>query len=121
MAISEEYREFLLDLFGPLGAVRVRRMFSGAGVFHGEVMFALVAREALYLKADEQNRPAFETAGWPPFVYETPAGKRVQMPYWQVPDTLLDEVDELRDLARGAIDAAYRAARAKNTKKRRRP
>lgn len=118
MAISEEYRAFLLDLFGPLGPVRVRGMFGGAGIFHGEVMFGLVAYEALYLKADEINRPVFEDGGWPPFVYQSPNGKRVQMPYWQVPDALMDEVDELRDLARGAIDAAYRAARAKAVKKR---
>lgn len=118
MALSEEYREYLLDLFGPLGSVRVRGMFGGAGIFHGEVMFALVAYEALYLKADEINRPVFEEGCWPPFIYESPNGKRVQMPYWQVPDALMDEVDALRDLARGAIDAAYRAARAKAVKKR---
>ncbi len=37
--------------FGP---VTVRPMFGGAGIFRDGLMFALIADEVLYLKADER-------------------------------------------------------------------
>ena len=50
--------ESIQDLFHELGPVRIRRMFGGQGIYAGERMFALEARGALYLKADDVNRPA---------------------------------------------------------------
>ena len=35
--------EFIHDLFQPFGAVSVRRMFGGAGLFADGVMFGLVS------------------------------------------------------------------------------
>jgi DNA transformation protein len=35
--------EFIHDLFQPFGAVTVRRMFGGAGLFADGVMFGLVS------------------------------------------------------------------------------
>lgn len=117
MAVSAEFKELLLEAFGPLGPVRIRGMFGGAGIFHGEVMFGLIAGETLYLKADDGNRGVFEAEDMGPFVYESPRGKRVPMPYWQAPDRLLDDVDELRRFGAGAVEAALRAARAKPTRR----
>ena len=42
MAVSRGFQDFILDLLGPLDPV-ARRMFSGVGLFHGGVMFGLVA------------------------------------------------------------------------------
>ena len=44
--------EFIHDLFQPFGAVTVRRMFGGAGLFANGVMFGLVSGGQIYLKAD---------------------------------------------------------------------
>lgn len=101
----------LADLFVEFGPVRVRRMFGGAGVYTGSLMFALVADDALYLKADALTEDRFRAAGSSPFVYEAANGKRAVMSYWRVPDALYDDPAALADWARLAVAAAERSRR----------
>src|SRR6478672_12240916 len=50
---SAAYKDFLKDLLAGFGPVSIRNMFSGAGVYADGVMFAILAEDTLYLKADE--------------------------------------------------------------------
>jgi DNA transformation protein len=102
----------LLDLLAPLGAVSSRRMFGGYGLYHGGLMFALIADDFLYLKADESNRSRFERLALPRFSYER-KGKTINLSYYLVPDEALDDSAELCDWARSSIAAALRADSAK--------
>jgi DNA transformation protein len=97
------------ELFSAFGPVTVRRMFSGAGVFRDGAMLALVARGAVYLKADAQTIPDFEREGCGPFVYGTRHGERTLQSYWRLPDRLYDDVEELGIWAGAALAAAHRA------------
>lgn len=106
--MASEFHSFLEDLFAPLGGVRFRRMFSGLGIYRDGVMFALVANDVLYLKADDTTRAAFEEEGCAPFRYEA-RGKPVTMSYWRLPERLFDEPDEFRDWALAATRVADRA------------
>ena len=120
MAISPEFQEHLLELLEPLGGVSARRMFGGAGLFKSGLMFGLVANEVLYLKADEGTQPSFEERGLGPFRYEAKNGKRAVMSYWQAPDDLLEDGDEMIEWARRAFDVALKADAAKPPSKRKR-
>ena len=102
------FTDHLKDLFAPLGGVSFRRMFGGLGIFRDGVMFALVADDVLYLKADERNTPDFEAEDCGPFVY-TARGKQATMSYRRLPDRLYDESDEFTRWALAAYDAADRA------------
>ncbi len=114
-------RDFLLDLFAGFGPVTLRRMFSGYGVSRDGINFALVLRGAIYLRADERTIPRFETEGAKPFQY-TARGKTVTLgSYWQLPERLYDDVDELAAWARDAFEAARRAQTLKNAKKSAKP
>ena len=106
MAVSGEYKAFIADLLEPLGQVHIRNMFGGAGVYQADIMFGLIADETLYLKVADLNKAAFEEEGMQPFVYRPASGKSVAMSYWQVPDRLYDEPDELLAWARIAADVA---------------
>ena len=119
MTISPEYREFVAELLAPLGPVGIRSMFGGAGVYYGGVMFGLIADETLYFKVDDDNRGDFEHAGKGPFTYEGKNGRRMVMAYYEVPEELFDEAEELRRWARKAVDAALRADKAKPPARRR--
>jgi hypothetical protein len=55
--------DFIHDLFAPFGPVTVRRMFSGAGIFAEGLMFGLIVRDVIYLKADDTNLADFEREG----------------------------------------------------------
>jgi DNA transformation protein len=108
--------ESIQDLFHELGPVRIRRMFGGQGIYAGERMFALEAGGALYLKADDVNRPLLEAAGSRPFVYGA-NGKSATMSYWLMPEDGIDDPSEAARWGRLAIDAALRSATAKSSKR----
>jgi len=99
--------DHLAELFEPVGGVTIKRMFGGLGVFKGGLMFALVADDVLYFKADETTAPRFAAEGFGQWLYEG-RGKSVAMPYWQAPDRLYDEADDFADWARAAFEVAVR-------------
>ncbi|MBX3494494.1 MAG: TfoX/Sxy family protein [Parvibaculum sp.] len=113
MAVSTEYKEFVAEQLEPLGPVRIRNMFGGAGVYLDDLMFGLVAGETLFFKVDDRNRVDYEAEGSGPFIYEPPSGKTIAMSYYELPERLYDEPDELIDWARKALDAALAAKAAK--------
>jgi len=112
LPVSQEFRSHVAELLKPIGAIGVRGMFGGAGIYSGDTMFGLIADDTLYFKVDEENRAAFAAEGSGPFVYEPGPGRKVSMSYWLVPAKLLDEPDALVEWARGALAAARRGRRA---------
>ena len=110
--------ETIKELFAEFGAVSVRRMFGGQGIFVDGMMFALVARDVIYLKADTETIPAFEQEGLAPFSYATRNGEHTLTSYWRMPDRLYDDTEELARWARAAHAVAQRkAARTRNSRK----
>jgi DNA transformation protein and related proteins len=109
-------RDFLIDLFADFGPVTIRRMFSGFGISADSTNFALALRGGLYLRADEQTIPRFEAEGSKPFSYQTRAKTVTVASYWQLPERLYDDPEELTDWARASLAAAQRAALRKRPK-----
>jgi DNA transformation protein len=104
------------ELFAEFGAVQVRRMFGGAGVYADGLMFALESDGVIYLKADLEFVHEFEGENCAPFQYDTKTGKRAIMSYWRIPDRLYDDAEELAQWARRALAAARRSAVTKSGK-----
>ena len=104
--------DFIRDLFATFGPVMVRRMFSGAGIFADGLMFGLIVRDVIYLKADDASVADFEREGCAPFTYTRgkTSGRPSQhaLPYWRLPERLYDDPDELAVWARRAFAAAER-------------
>jgi len=111
-------RDFLIDLFADFGPVTIRRMFSGFGISADGTNFALALRGGLYLRADDQTIPRFEAEGSKPFQYQTRAKTVTVGSYWQLPERLYDDPEELTGWARAAVAAAQRAALGKRPKAR---
>ena len=103
-------RDFLIELFADFGPVAIRRMFSGFGISADGTNFALALRGGLYLRADEQTIPRFEAEGSKPFQYQTRAKTVIVNSYWQLPERLYDDPEEMTGWARAALSAAQRAA-----------
>lgn len=57
--VMSEFAENLKEVFVLFGPVQLRRMFGGHGVFHEGLMFALVADDVLYQKADGKSSKLF--------------------------------------------------------------
>ena len=108
MSVSPSFRTFALEQLGRgVQGVRGKNMFGGVGIYAGELFFALIAEDTLYFKVDESNRGDFEARGMLPFRPYGDGGET--MHYYQVPDGLLDDPDELGRWAGQAIDVARQA------------
>jgi DNA transformation protein len=97
-----------LDLFAPLGSIRVKRMFGGWGFYADDLFFAIVAFDTLYLKADAESEAAFEDAGCTRFRYTQPNGTEFSMAYWSAPEESLDNPAAMQPWARRALECAVR-------------
>jgi DNA transformation protein len=112
--------DHIQELFAGFGPVSVRRMFSGAGVFAEGLMIAIVVDGVIYLKAAPDGTEAFVREQCGPFSYATKDGTRQLTSYWQMPERLYDDADELAQWARTAFavaqakQAAKRPARGKS-------
>ena len=113
MSASPGFIELLKDLLAPVGAVTVKRMFGGAGIYIDGLFIGIVDKDVLYFKTDETTRKAFETEGTGPFEYDTKHGPGVLNSYWRAPERLLDDSDEMAAWAREALGVARSAEAAK--------
>lgn len=108
-----EFVDFLKEAFRDLGPVVARRMFGGHGLYHDGVMFALVADDTLYLKADEATVARFVDRGLPAFEYGR--GEQVfRMSYHLAPAEVLEDPAEAARWGRLACEAAWRARRRRS-------
>jgi DNA transformation protein len=100
--------DFIHELFAPFGAVTVKPMFGGIGVYAEGLLFALAFDSTLYLRVDAASIPDFEREGSTPFVY--PLAKhhvgRPSRNFWRLPERLYDDPDALADWARRALAIA---------------
>jgi DNA transformation protein len=110
-----EYVEYLKEVFSEFGSVEPRRMFGGYGVFHKGLMFALVADDVLYLKADESIAQHFTERELEQFSYEK-QGKVFRMSYYMAPEDIFDDPEEAKIWADRSYAAAVRSNKPKKKK-----
>ena len=115
MPVSEEYLDYVVDQLGCVGELVSKKMFGGVGLYRDGLFFGLIAGDRLYFKVDDVNRRDYQAAGAKPF---QPYGEESSsMGYYEVPVDVLEDVDQLRVCARGAVGAAERKASSRKTKK----
>jgi DNA transformation protein and related proteins len=110
MAVSESYREFVLEQLGRVAPVTAKRMFGGVGIYSQGLFFALIAEDRLYFKVNDSTRPDFERLGMEPF---RPFGEDSAMGYYEVPADVVENTGQLEPWMRKAIAVATEAKRAK--------
>jgi DNA transformation protein and related proteins len=127
--------EYIVDQLRDWAPVTVRRLFGGSGIYNGPIMFGLIARETIYFRVDDDNRPDYVAAATGPFVhtarrrtgeaapgpkpfqYQMPNGKIMEMAYYEVPPDVLEDPETLARWAAKAHRAALKIARDKAAKK----
>ena len=121
MAVSATYRDFVLEQLAGLGQLRALRMFGGIGIYSGELFFALIASDTLYLKVDDHSRADYLRRGMSPF-RPFPDRPQWEMGYYAVPADVLEDAEEMTAWARKALRAAAAAPiKRKTTRTRRVP
>lgn len=112
-----EFQEYVLDQLAVAGEVRARKMFGGVGAYIDEVFCAILSgSNRFYLRVDARNQGDFEARGMQQFPGRGGAG----MPYFEVPEDVLEDHELLAKWAAKARAAAQDAAKAKKPRKKRR-
>jgi DNA transformation protein len=111
------YLDFLSEQLELLGDINIRPMFGGYGIYCNGLFFALVGHNALYLKADDVNRPEFAARGLQAF--RPRPDRDDSMSYYEAPAEMFEDPDALKHWCGGAIEAAHRAKQKPRAKRKR--
>lgn len=112
------FAEFVFEQMSELSDVVYKSMFGGYGFYQHGLMFALVADEQLYFKANDFLADEFIALGLKPFIFQS-KGKDMQLNYYQAPETVFEQAEQMRFWSEKAYQCALRNFVAKNTKPKR--
>jgi DNA transformation protein len=116
MSVSPSFRTYVLEqLARTKTGIRARSMFGGVGIYASDLFFALIDEDTLYFKVDDATRSDFEQRGMEPFRPYGPEGEVMQ--YYQVPEEVLEDPDQLRRWADAALAVAHRAKCGKSSRR----
>src|SRR5690348_7415563 len=116
MAVRAQYLAYLLEQLGGLPDLRSRRMFSGVGLYSGELFFALIHDDTLYFKTDAASSADYIARNMPRFM-PFPHRPKAILAYHQVPADVIEDAETLNAWARKAVAVALAAQAAKATSK----
>lgn len=102
MAVSNEFLEYVLDLFSIWGDVSVRKMFGGAGLYREGKMFGAVMDDVVYLKVDDTNREKYEAAGSEPL--KPFADEKTVLSFYELPADVFEDQDMLVEWAEESLE-----------------
>ena len=109
--------DWVTEALAPVGAVTLRKMMGGATLYCDGTIFAIVADDALWFKADAESDATWDAAGCGRFTYEMGEGRTGSMNYRRAPDDVHDDADAMRDWAALGIAAGLRGPPKKRAAK----
>ena len=87
--------ELMVEKLSGISGISSKKMFGGYGIFCNDQMFGIVdSKGKIFLKADDSNRSGFEKSG---------SEKHSRMPYYSLPENVLNDPDELISWVRQSI------------------
>jgi DNA transformation protein and related proteins len=113
---TEEFTDYVMDMLAPIAGLRKARFFGGTGISAGTVQFAMIIEDALYFVVDDVTRPKYEEMGTSCFTYNTRKGRVDVRRYYEVPAEMLDDQEQLLELAEESITAAAGSVKPKRKK-----
>ncbi len=66
MAISQPFKDYVLEQLMMLGDITVQKMFGVVGLYCEGYIFSLISDDVLYFKLDHSNRNDYQKAGMEP-------------------------------------------------------
>ena len=114
MPKTNEFCDYVADRLAPLGTVTYRYMFGGYAIYLEGLLIAIVDDDRLWLRADEETVGDYEARGIGAF--RPDPSKPGTMPYYQVPDDVFEDQDELLRWTEKARAATHRKEERKRAK-----
>jgi len=106
MATSPEFAEYILDQMSESGDITSRKMFGGVGVSVDGIFCAIISsKDVFYLRVGPENLGDFLDQEMEQF----PGGKGKGMPYYEVPESAVEDKSQLSNWCAKAKAAAIAA------------
>ncbi len=115
----EELLALAQDWLAPLGQVTGRKMMGGMTLYLDGVVFAILADDLLWFKADKESDAEWDAAGCDRFVVGEKDGVPQAMNYRRAPGDVYDDPEDMRRWAVVALAAGLRSAAKKRPRPRR--
>jgi len=81
-------------------------MFGGYGIYHEDIIFAIIAEDELYFKVANNNRAQYEKHESKPFTYRGHKDRKpTVMSYWLVPEEITNDAELIEQWLFGAKEA----------------
>lgn len=110
MPTDASYKDYVVsEVLQEIEGITTRAMFGGWGIYKDGLFFALIADGVLYFKVDDTNRADYEKAGSEPFVYVSPQGKEMTMGYYELPSSIMEDREAIKDWVNSAHAVALGA------------
>ncbi|MBO6603660.1 MAG: TfoX/Sxy family protein [Roseicyclus sp.] len=104
MSVSDADIAFALELFDDLGPLTTRKMMGGLCLYRDGTIFAVVhADGSIWIKGAGAFQDVLDARGLARWTGTSKTGKTTAMPYWRLPDAMLDDAEAATDLAREAL------------------
>jgi DNA transformation protein len=118
MAVDPGLIAWVEESLAPLGTVTRRAMMGGATLYLDGTIFAIVADDLLWLKADAESDAIWDAENCPRFTFQMGEGREASMNYRRAPDDVYDDADAMREWAMLGVAAGQRAPVRKPRQKR---
>ena len=106
MALSSTFANYVLEQLAESGSIESRKMFGGLGIYVDDMFCAIVSStNRFYLRVGPNNLKDFTEEGMAQFTGTGDAG----MPYYEVPEHVLEDSSILSEWTLKARDEAIRA------------
>jgi len=116
---SLEFSEYVLEFLEPILPIKTGRFFGGVGISCHSVQFAMIMGNSLYFVVDDESRKKYQQAGMRPFSYSTKKGEIQVRRYFEVPEEILTDIEQLQLWANEAVGIAGKSQRNKVGRKNR--
>jgi DNA transformation protein len=107
VSVSESFLTFVLEQLAAVREVSHKRMFGGIGLYSGEWFFGVIDNDTLFFKVDDQTRPKYKKKKMTAFA--PMPGEAAMEGYYQVPPSVLEDVDAMGEWAAEAVSVSKRA------------
>lgn len=94
------------DLLGRIPGITSRAMFGGYGIYKNGVIFAIIADDRLYFRVTESNIDDYKHSGSEPIVYQRGNHKKTTMPYWLLPEEIMEDPEKIPAWVEKAVQAS---------------
>jgi|GEM_PF-645687 len=106
MAFDEKHAEYVTEQLASFGDFETKKMFGGLEYFKNKRMFGVIMHGAFRLKGDNETAKDYASYG---FGKHKIPGKKMEMPYYQVPDQILKSKKKLKAWADKAYGVALKS------------